>query len=605
MARTPLRTRPVAVTLLLLAVALVLASAVAAYRMFRVSRDLTAGRNALIQVEPRLRAADLRGAKELMDTAQYRVLRARSRLHGPDLSLINLVPVAHQNLAAVRRSVDLSLKMVDAGSSLLRIAAPLADASGTIEVPLRSGAIPLNTVTALRDQSQALAASLPTKGDRPSRLLLLPPVRHLQSIVFGEAVLRQSQFSKIGPALNVLSDMSGANGPRRFMLAVANEAEMRGTGGMILSYGTLLAENGKFTLDRFGQIDQLKLQGPVRTPVPPDYYSQYRPSGPTELWRSVNFTADFAVSGPIMEAMYGAATNTPVDGVVQIDSTGLAAILAGIGPIDVPDVGHIDATNVERVTLNEAYTLFPDRPARQEVLTNVAEAAFHKLVTGDYPTVRVLAQALAAVVDQRHVILHSIHKSPQRSIIALGADGYLPDPRSQFVHMTVQNVSANKLDYYVDTELRLKGQWHRGKHGGLRAEIEVRNTAPPDGRPPYVFGPATPQLVPAEYRGWVTLYLPTGTRILSSGGKPENPPWLVSEVERAAVHFVAIAPAGGRSVVTIDLELPPRLGKRMALQLVPSPRLRPTILTLDLDDGNRGLRKTLPLTKVQTITGAR
>jgi Protein of unknown function (DUF4012) len=605
MARTPLRTRPVAVTLLLLAVVLVLASAVAAYRMFRVSRDLTAGRNALIQVEPRLRATDLAGARQLMTTAQYRVVRARSRLRGPDLSLINLVPIAHQNLAAVRRSVDLSLKMVDAGSNLLHIAAPLANASGTVEVPLRSGAIPLNIVTALRDQAQALAATLPSERNRPSGLFLLPPVQHLQNIVFDEAVLRHRQFNKVGPALDLLSDMSGANGPRRYMLAVANEAEMRGTGGMILSYGTLLAENGKFTLDRFGQIDQLKLQGPVRTAVPPDYYSQYRPVGPTELWRSVNYTADFAVAAPIMEAMYGAATNTPVDGVVQIDSTGLAAILAGIGPIDVPDVGYIDATNVERVTLNEAYTLFPDRPARQEVLTNVAQAAFHKLVTGDYPTVRVLAQALVAVVDQRHVILHSVHKGPQRSIVALGADGYLPDPRSQFVHMTVQNVSANKLDYYVDTELRLRGQWHQNKHGKLHAEIEVRNTAPPDGRPPYVFGPGAPSLGQAEYRGWVTLYLPAGARILSSGGSPENPPWLVSEVERSAVHFVAIAPPGGRNVVTVDLELPPRLGQRMTLQLVPSPRLRPTTLAIDFDDGSRGVRETLPLTKVRTITGGR
>jgi hypothetical protein len=605
MARTPLRHRPVTAVLLLLAVVLVLASLVAAYRMFRVSRDLTAGRNALIQVEPRLRATDLRGAKQLMDTAQYRVLRAHSRLHGPDLTLINLVPVAHQNLVAVRRSVDLSLKMVDAGSSMLRIAAPLADASGTIEVPLRSGAIPVDTVTALRDQALALAASLPNEGDRPSKLFLLPPVQHLQKIVFGEAVLRHRQFNKIGPALDLLSDMSGANGPRRYLLAVANEAEMRGTGGMILSYGTLLAENGKFRLDRFGPIDELKLQGPVRTPVPPDYYSQYRPVGPTELWRSVNWTADFAVAGPIMEAMYGAATNAPVDGVVQIDSTGLAAILAGIGPIDVPDVGYIDATNVERVTLNEAYTLFPDRPARQEVLTNVAQASFHKLVTGDYPTVRVLAEALAAAVDQRHVIMHTIHKTPQRSVVALGADGYLPDPRAQFIHMTVQNVTANKLDYYVDTELRVRGQWHQNKHGRIHAEIEVRNTAPPDGRPPYVFGPGAPDLVRAEYRGWVTLYLPTGARILSSGGSPENPPWLVSEVGRAAVHFVTIVPAGGRNVVTLDLELPPRLGRRVALQLVPSPRLHPTTLAIDLDDGRRGLRKALPLTKVRTITGAR
>src|SRR5205823_3617111 len=154
--------------------------------------------------------------------------------------------------------------------------------------PLRSGAIPLDIVTALRDQAQALAATLPSERNRPSQLFLLPPVQHLQNVVFDEAVLRHRQFNKVGPALELLSDMSGANGPRRYLLAIANEAEMRGTGGMVLSYGTLLAADGKFSLDRFGPIDDLKLTGPVRTAVPPDYFSQYRPMGPTELWRSAN-----------------------------------------------------------------------------------------------------------------------------------------------------------------------------------------------------------------------------------------------------------------------------------------------------------------------------
>jgi hypothetical protein len=212
---------------------------------------------------------------------------------------------------------------------------------------------------------------------------------------------------------------------------------------------------------------------------------------------------------------------------------------------------------------------------------------------------------LVAAVEQRHIIMHSARPRAQRSVIALGADGYMPDPRAEFVHMTVQNVTANKLDYYVDSELRLSGQWHPGKAGKVHVDIEIRNTAPPGGRPPYVFGPAAPDLRPGEYRGWVTLYLPLGSRILSSGGSPENPPWLVSEVDRAAVHFVAIVPAGERTVVSLDLELPIRQGKKLAMQLVPSPRFRPTTLVLDLDGGNERLSGTIPLTKVRTLTSAR
>ena len=44
---------------------------------------------------------------------------------------------------------------------------------------------------------------------------------------------------------------------------------------------------------------------------------------------------------------------------------------------------------------------------------------------------------------------------------------------------------------------------------------------------------------------------------------------------------------------------------KLALQLIPSPRLRPTSLTIDLDGGNERLRGTVPLTKVRTLTTAR
>jgi hypothetical protein len=136
----------------------------------------------------------------------------------------------------------------------------------------------------------------------------------------------------------------------------------------------------------------------------------------------------------------------------------------------------------------------------------------------------------------------------------------------------------------------------------VRAQIEVTNNAPVGGRPQYVFGPNLTDQRAGEYRGWVTLYLPLGARLVNSGGDYQNPPWLVSEVERSALHFVTVVPAGQRKVISLDLELPVRQGHRMALQVVPSPRLRPTTLSLDLDAGNERLNRTLTLDAVRVLT---
>src|SRR4051794_26945197 len=133
MARVPLRRRPGALILLAFIGVGVLVGALAAYRLLRVSRDLTAGKNALVQIEPRLRAQDLQGAKRLMAAADARILHASTRLHNsPEISLVNVLPVVHQNVKAIRDSVDLALTMADAGTRMLDTAAPLANASGKV-----------------------------------------------------------------------------------------------------------------------------------------------------------------------------------------------------------------------------------------------------------------------------------------------------------------------------------------------------------------------------------------------------------------------------------------------------------------------------------------
>src|SRR5213079_1022515 len=97
------------------------------------------------------------------------------------------------------------------------------------------------------------------------------PIASLQRKVYNEAIQRRQQFSSATRGVDLLAEISGANGPRRYLLAVANAAEMRGTGGMVLSYGVLSSAAGRLTLDRFGPIDEIRLQRPAPLRQPPDY----------------------------------------------------------------------------------------------------------------------------------------------------------------------------------------------------------------------------------------------------------------------------------------------------------------------------------------------
>ena len=279
--------------------------------------------------------------------------------------------------------------------------------------------------------------------------LLLGPVRDARAEVYGEALGRRTQVSVLSRGLGLLGEMAGATGPRRYLIAVANTAEMRGGGGMVLSYGVLESRDGDFELPAFGRIDDLLLRAPLDPTavptLPVDYQRRWAGFDPLLRWRNATMAGDFTLTAPVLERMYEAATGDPVDGVIQIDPSGLAAILEGIGPVTVPELGEVTADNVVSLVLNEAYIRFPGIDERSDVLKEVAEAVFDKLVNGRYDSLRPLAEALVRSVGGRHIMMHTTSLAPEARLRYFGATGELPDPlATDSVHLTVQNVEREQ-----------------------------------------------------------------------------------------------------------------------------------------------------------------
>jgi hypothetical protein len=555
----------------------------------------------LKRVDPHLRAGDFAAVDNDLQAAEAALVHANDVLRSsPELTVGNVVPVVHQNIAAVRRSVSLALRLVDGGRRVMLVAQPLRGPNGKFVVSLRGGGIPLGTVRALVTELDNVAFDLPGPTESGSNLWLMGRVASLKRDVYREATHRRQQFTSAATALDLLSEVAGGNGPRRYLLAVANIAEMRGSGGMILSYGILSSHDGRFTLDRFGPIDDLKLDAPAPAQPPPDVVARLAALGPNKEWRNANLPLNFKVVGPVLESMFTKATGLPVDGVLQVDSVGLGAILRATGPVDVPDLGSVNADNVVPLTLNEAYTRFPSRPVRQEYLERVARATFDHLVTGEFSTLTPLADSLRSAVAGRHMLFHSPKPNATRAVEAFRADGSVPTIDRDWASLTVQNFGANKLDYYLDTSVKLTGRRDPGRLGNIRAEIRLSNTAPPDGKPPYVFGPFDHSYRAGEYRGLVSLYLPAGTFVKSSTGTDRAaPPVLSTEDGQTLVAFTVTIPAATVSTVVLDLVVPPVPPGPPGFELVPSPRVRPTTATVDLGEGSAVLRRDGPL--IETV----
>ncbi|MGV3760816.1 MAG: DUF4012 domain-containing protein, partial [Actinomycetota bacterium] len=381
-------------------------------------------------------------------------------------------------------------------------------------------------------------------------------------------------------------------------------AEMRGSGGMILSYGVLEGADGDFELPAFGRIDELALTGAVPTEVlpdlPGDYLARWDGFEPLQRWRNANLAGDFSIVAPVLEAMYATATGDAVDGVIQIDPTGLAAILEGTGPVQVPELGQVSAEDVEQLVLHDAYVRFPGIEERSDVLEDVAEAAFDALVTGRYDSLRPLAEALVEAVDGRHIIFHSSTRAAQQRARALGATGELPDvtgPPS--VHLTIQNLAGNKLDWFLSSALHLTGQLSDTEPGTLEATIALANNAPEGAtQPTYIYGPGpTDQPLPAgTLRSLVTLYLPFGTELAGVQGDPLLEEAVTgTEGGRPYVSFTVDLPARTIRTVSLSLRVAPQPSRDGGLIAVPSPLVRPTELSVRVDTPDGPIVGEVPL----------
>jgi uncharacterized protein DUF4012 len=531
-------------------------------------------------------AGHLAAAQTELTKAENTLTGVNSELYNSlDFQVLGVVPGARQNLTALRAGVRLGLQMVGGGEEILKAAAPL-EINGQLSVPLRQGQLPLETVEAVQSAVEDVATTLPDAPTPPRGSLVLGPVKTAVDKLFVEAARRQAELQSVSASLRLVEDIAGASGDKRYLIAVANSAEMRGSGGMILSYGVLTSHAGKVTLVHVGPIDEIGLSGPeTAAAFPADFTKAYGGLAPTSDWRNANLMSDFTVDAPVMQAMFDKATGQRVDGVIQIDSEGLAAVLAGVGPVTTPDLGTVTSANAVQVTLSTAYALFPERSNRQDYTGQLAQAAFQKLTSGAFSTLKPLGQALLDASHQRHVLMHADDPTDETAVRQLGFDGSLPPRRSNFVQLTIQNFGANKLDYYLASSLVLNGARPSESGSVMTATIDLANTAQRGQTTPQeVFGPFLPSENAGEYYGLVTLYLPVGSFLRRStvDASVTTNPVMGTQNGLQTVSYTVAIPAGSGSHVALRIFVPPTATPGRQIVVVPAPRVLPTHFVSDL-----------------------
>lgn len=488
----------------------------------------------------------------------------------------------------VARQVQALRAMAASGVDLSRAGARAVAAVGTDELKLAGGTVPLDRVEALQAPTRraftALAAAAARLGKVDSPWLVSPLARRLDTLSDRVEKARGGVRNAM-IALDVAPGLLGADGPRRYFLAIQTPAEQRGSGGIIGNFGEIGANAGKLSLDRVGRDSDLNLGGDPATRklvAPPDYTSRYARFDVDLLWQNITMSPDFPTVARAIASLYPQSGGSQVDGVVSVDPLGLAALLKVIGPVEVPSWPEpITGDNAGQILLFDQYLKLEGAP-RVAFLGQVTAAVWERLTTTT-ASVAELGRALGPVIAEKHLMLASTHPEEERALLDLGVGGAMVPVRGDFLGLVTQNAGGNKIDWYlrrgVDYQANLDPATGQVTS---KARVTLRNEAPTKGPPPYVIGNlTTPPLPPGSNKTYVSVYSP----LFLAGARFDGGELLMeSELERDRNVYstYVVIPPGGSVVLELDLEGRLDVGDGYRLALHRQPFLAPDAVTTSL-----------------------
>jgi Protein of unknown function (DUF4012) len=360
-------------------------------------------------------------------------------------------------------------------------------------------------------------------------------------------------------AARILPEMLGQDGPKRYFLAFQNEAESRGTGGLMGAFAIVEANHGAV---RFTRMESTALAGIAATVnFGPDYQHLNKMTGTTTHYGNSNLSPHFPYAAQIWASMWKKYSGETVDGVVAVDPTALGYLLAVTGPATLPDKSQISGDNAVALTQSTAYAKFAgtsnaENARRQAYLLKVASAASKKILSarGDPAA---LLEAAGKAAGERRILIWSADPAVQADLAHTSVAGIIPTTTEPYVGLSIANAGANKLDYYLDRSLT----WQRSGCGPTRrttVTITLTNKAPASGLPAYVSGRLDKHPYPVKVgdsRLAVSYYATQGALLsdVTAAGQPGR--------GRTGKEL-------GHPVYTIDLELPRGTSRTIVLHLI-------------------------------------
>jgi hypothetical protein len=252
-------------------------------------------------------------------------------------------------------------------------------------------------------------------------------------------------------------ELLGAEGPRRYLILIQNEDELRGTGGFISGVGEAIVDNG--------QLQTLQFEDSYAV----DDFSQPYPEPPwplrdtmlADLWvfRDSNWSPDFPTSAEKAIELYTISRQVEIDGVIALDQEAIRLLVGVIGPLRVNGTAEpVDGGNVIRLA-RQAWVPLGGSDSewwkqRKDFMGGVVDAAVRRAEAGmDRRSLLELARAARQALQQRHLLIYLRQPDVAESLAEAGWDGRLRQVDGDYLMVVDTNVGFNKVNGLVKESL--------------------------------------------------------------------------------------------------------------------------------------------------------
>jgi Protein of unknown function (DUF4012) len=443
---------------------------------------------------------DTRRARALTDDPLWRTL-AHTPYAGRTLRTTSGLAAAVDDVA--QRALP---DIVDAGDALAPSRLRTAGAAINL-TPLQAAEPALTDAAARLTAVTTSVKALPTNG-------VLPPVRRASEQITGQLSTLTSQVDDAALAAKLLPPMLGAAGPRRYLVIIQDNAEARGTGGLLGAYATLEADNGQLRLTRLesNSVLQRLPVSPQDAGLPAEFVDRYAGWGATELWQQVNVSPHFPYAAQIWTAMWRARTGEQLDGVIAIDPFTLGYLLDATGPVRLDDGTTLTGANAASFILKDEYAVLPGAE-RKQYLVSLGRAVFEHLSSGAGSTREVVSALGRAAGEGRLLIATPNHLDQQALLERRRLAGATPDTKGPFAGLVINDAGSGKLDYYLGRRLLYSAGKCANGQRSVTAVIALTNNAPATGLPDYVVTRADREAGPhprGQTRLWFSYFATAG-----------------------------------------------------------------------------------------------